>query len=227
VAGIGVLGASIPREGAACVFPRPDLDRHVAAGILVRVGITPASIAASGLTAEDVGPLVTRTLSHLEGAAWALASADDLCRTRDEEVRRLERLFKTGTARPDDREALALARSEARQATLDRSQILNGIFDAAVDGVAAGTVETLRTLRANFGQRLETELLVVNRTPEEWSRIRYAVTVCRACEGRTPPSEQAQLLATVRADPAVVAAREHLVALPSVRQAWAQAITPR
>lgn len=192
--------------------------------VLHRVGLTPEALSLSNVSVEACVDLVNRARLHMEEAGWALDSADELCRSREGESLRLERARKSGAAEENSEEALAAAVQRTAEARDIRTQVLDGLFDAAVSGLESEQIGVLRAVRSSLRVNVEPELRVVTRTDEEWVRITEAMAICRAHGGEGAPQDATSLLEAVRADAAVVAARQNLVSLPEVTHAWFAAV---
>jgi hypothetical protein len=204
-----------------------EIDRTALMSTLLRVGISPEALAVSGIGADQVPAIFSRASEHMRDAEWALSAADELCKSRDSEVLRLEEVCGTGQDQEGDHEALEQARLRAAEAATSRATVLDGIFHAAIDGLPDQASQILNVVRHNQGSMIEPELMVVERTAEDWQAIREAMASSHGAQRRPAPREVQDLLSRIRADAEVVAARERLGSLEQMRQAWREAVEAR
>ncbi|MBI5285617.1 MAG: hypothetical protein HY874_11035 [Chloroflexi bacterium] len=189
---------------------------------LLRSGLRPEALAAAGVPPSSIASALQAAQS-LTMVPTALASADAAFANARRASDRLERLIQSGKGTPADVAAYQIARAALASATAQRQAVLDQVFDAATTSLSTLQRTALINLRANAAWNLPPEFLVVNRTQEDWVRLRDALAnekIARKLHDQPDASAQAQL-ANWRSHSAVAAARGGLdTSLAQIRTNW-------
>ncbi|MBI5283451.1 MAG: hypothetical protein HY874_00010 [Chloroflexi bacterium] len=215
-----------PKLTPAAVFaasealPPPPADFRV---ILLRAGLKPEALAAAGIAPSSIASALQSAAQSIAAAPSALATADaDFAHARGESDR-VERLIQSGKGTPADVSAYQNAKAALATATAQRSAVLDQLFASATANLSAAQRTALTNLRANAAWNLPPEFLVVNRSQEDWVRLRDALAnekIARKLHDQPDAGAQAQL-ANWRASVAVAAARTGLdTNLAQIRTNW-------
>lgn len=198
----------------------PPVDLRVT---LLRAGLSPEALAAAGVTPVAVASTLQAAAQQLAGAPSALANADLAFANARRESDRLERLIQSGKGSQEDVAAYQAAKAALEAATAQRQAALDAVLTAATSSLPAAQRTALLNARANAAWNLPPEFLVVNRSQEDWVRLRDALAnekIARKLGDQADPAAQAQL-ANWRAAPAVAMARSGLdTHLTQVRANW-------
>jgi hypothetical protein len=190
---------------------------------LLRAGLSPEALAAAGVTPVAIASTLQAVTQQLAGAPNALANADVAFANARRESDRLERLIQSGKGTQEDVAAYQSAKAALDAATAQRAAALDAVLTAATASLPTAQRTALLTARANAAWNLPPEFLVVNRSQEDWVRLRDALAnerIARKLDDQPDPAAQA-LLANWRAVPAVAMARSGLdTHLEQVRVNW-------
>jgi len=195
--------------------------------ILIRAGLDPKALAASGIVAQGVTPLLQDAADQINANPTALPTADTARAAARVESDRLLRLIQSGLASQEDVTAYQAALANFNNATAQRQAALDATFAAATANLSAETRSTLTQIRANRAQDWSRdfphEFLVITRQEAEWVTLRDCLAnehIAIKHPDLLSQDDQARL-ATWRADPAVLAAKTALDQnLAAVTDAW-------
>lgn len=192
---------------------------------LTRLGCEPEALAAAGLTAADIAPLVESVRSALTQDPERLIRADASVAT-------MRRLVEAAHKRPESDPArsaqLADAQSDLVQSIAARDLALSTLRDAAFAQVSPDVTARHARIVRNRAWNLPTRYLVKDRAEAEWVALRDALA--RIHSRSNPESEIAP---TIRAmidaedrDPEVLAAAQRLRPehFDGFRTAWTAAL---
>ncbi len=176
---------------------------------LMRAGLGPDALAASGVAASEVAGVVTDVQDYIDGNSTALSDADSVYLAAQQSVESLKKLVRSGKATAQDVADLATAQSLLDAAGANREAALDDLFDAGVDGLTVAQNTALANVRANDHWGLPIEFLVKNRTDQGWLDLSEALTNERvsAEEGISASPACVTLLLSERSDSAVAAAK--------------------
>jgi hypothetical protein len=222
--GDSIVDASAPAARAAkpartAVFPVPN-DFKVK---LIRAGLEPKALCAAVVSSGVILPVLQAAADNMNGAPTSLDSADASYATSRNSADALARKIQSGKASQEEIASDPAAQSALTSAESAQQSVLDGFFSAAIANLPNAQRVALANIRANKGWELPAEYLVVNRTEVEWVALRDALANERiAAELPDTLSQTCQaLLATVRADPAVAAARSNMQSgLTLLTNAW-------
>ena len=220
-ASTGSGGGSGGSGGSGFVVP-PDFQ-----ATLIRTGLEPKALAASGILALEVGPILQAAADYLNAHPNALSEADSARAAARVLTDQLLRTIQSGLGSQEDVTAYQAALASFNTATSQRQAVLDACFAAGTANVSVARRTTLDRIRSNRAQDwsrdFPTEFLVIAREEAEWVALRDALANEKiAMKYPDLLSVSAQVnLATWRADPAVAAAKIALTAnLDSVTEAW-------
>jgi len=195
--------------------------------ILIRAGLDPKSLAASGIVAVGVTPILQAAADQINANPTALPQADTARAAARVQSDQLLRTIQSGLATQDDVAAYQVALANFNTATAQRQAALDATFAAATANLSAEARSTLTQIRANRGQDWSRdfpfEFLVIARQEAEWVPLRDCLAnehIAIKHPDLLSQDDQARL-ATWRADPAVLAAKTALDQnLAAVTDAW-------
>lgn len=213
-AAAGTSGAS-----RTAVFPLPSDFKEK----LLRAGLHPRALCAAGLTSGIILPSLQAAADAMNSAPSAMDNADLSYASSRVAADALARKIQAGKASQEEIASYPALRTALESAVAARQTVLDGYFSAATANLTANQRAALTNIRANKGWELPAEYLVANRAEAEWVALRDALANERIAPG-VPGSLNASaqtLLATVRADPAVSAARSSIESsLTNVTTSW-------
>lgn len=189
----------------------------------IRAGLDAKALAAAGMSAPGVSPLVSAVNTYLLAHPADLSSADEAYGNARREVDRLQRLIQSGQGTQEDVTAYQTQKAALTAATSQRAAALNAIFEAGTAGLTQGQRLALTKIRSNRNWEVAIEFLPVERSGADWVRVREALANERisAGDGVVLDPAVASQLAIWRADPAVASATTSLgTNLPAVTSAW-------
>lgn len=192
-----------------------------------RVGLTPETLAAAGLSGPDVTALVQAGRGYLNEHQSDLELADWAVLTAQNEADRLQRLVESGQAKEQDVAALPGAQAALAGAKQTRDAILSGLYDEAVGALSIEQRSALAKLKFNSAWDLPTQYLMVNRPEPQWVALREDLTNLRVAGqlGEDPDPAAVQAVNAAGADPAVSAAATNLSnRSATVNAAWREAL---
>ena len=201
----------------------PTLDANLVTA-LYRAGLQPEDLAAAGVSAESTTTLVGNVRTWLAQNASTLSNADSRLGSAVPAKESLWRKVQSGLASHDDVTALDAAMTELNAALTGQASAVSAMFDAGTASLSSDTKATLvleRTSQLAWG--LPMQYLVKSRTQADWVALRDALDNERVSQklGEDPDPAAQALLATVRADPAIAAAKTNLdTKLGAVTASW-------
>lgn len=190
-------------------------------------GITPETLAASGVVSNQVADVVSRARAYLGESGGTLQATLSDARSAKAAHQALERRVQTGISTEQDRIAYAAAATTLANANAAKAAAIESFFLAATAGLAPERVTTLRNLAANRAWEVPLKYrAVAQRTQAQWVALREALAHVRITEqdGGDPNAEQESLIASADADNAVNAAHAGLANLPDIANTWINAV---
>ena len=222
-AGTNASGATKAPAVRTTVFPVPG-DFQVK---LIRAGLDAKALCAAGVAPGAILSVLQSAADNINGAPTALDSADAGFATSNNTADALVRKMQSGKASQEEIASYPAAKTALLSAQGAQQSVLDGYFSAATANLSNAQRLALTNIRANKGWELPTEYLVVNRTETEWVALRDALAnerIAAELPGTLSQTCQA-LLATVRADPAVAAARTNIQAnIQTLTNSWNTAV---
>lgn len=188
--------------------------------------LSPAALAASGLSAQQAADLIGRARGHMNEGSTNYEQVFATHRAATLQVRTLQQRVQAGTATSEDNSALAAAQSALTSAASAREDAVASFLDATLVGLSETAIASLTQLRANRSVDLPMQYLVVARSEGDWLKLRDSLAIEReaAAKGESVDSATSEFLAGVNTDPAVIAAKTGLTHLAEVEAAWNAAI---
>lgn len=189
-------------------------------------GLTPESLAASGIDADHATAVVAAAATHMGGDVEAVAAAQTHLGQARTDVERLERLVRRG-AGLHEQGPLSAARAELADAQGDFDSVIAALRATALAPLSAPERARLDALRPNLDRPVPPEFKLAERTDEEWVRLRDALAnEHQASAGLTEADPAcASLLQTARADHDAAAAHTALADnLATVNEAYHGAV---
>lgn len=224
-----VVAAAGPKDAAARERGEKKkirLDPELATA-LYRVGLQPERLAAAGVEAAVTDDVVVNVKSWLAEHPATLSAADEALFEATKARDALFRKVRSGLASPEEIASCSTAKATFDAATAARASALASAFDAGTHGILQEQIVLLSLLQTNAAAwNVPLEYLVVERTQEEWVRLRSALAneKISAKYGEDPDGEDQAHLATVRAEHAVVTAKVNLdTKLGAITDAWEEA----
>jgi hypothetical protein len=194
---------------------------------LIRAGLDPKALAASGIVAGGVIPLLQAAADQMNANPTALPQADTARAAARVLSDQLLRKIQSGLASQEEVAGYQTALADFNAATTQRQTALDAIYNAATANLAEGTKTTLGRIRSNRAQDWSrdypTEFLVISRQEAEWVTLRDCLAnehIAVKHPDLLSEDDRAKLTAW-RADPAVSAAKSALDQnLTAVTNAW-------
>jgi hypothetical protein len=221
-AGVGGVGGAKNPLAAAKKKP-PTLDSNLMTA-LYRAGLQPENLTAAGVSAESTTTLVGNVKTWLGQNASTLLSADSRLGTAVPSKETLWRKVQSGLGSRDDVASLDAAVTEYNAALAGQASTVSAMFDAGTASLTSETKATLVLERpSQLAWGLPLQYLVKARSEADGVALRDALDNERVSArlGEDPDQAMQALLATVRADPAVAAAKTNLdTKLGAVTAAW-------
>ncbi len=205
-------------------------DAQVADLLLRRVHLAPEALAAAGLSAEEADGVCSLML--LQSADHELVDAVQAATaaySRALQAAGTPRRAGPGPGQEHEGEQPASASARAENLADSRAMLdglLDTVWSAATTGLDADKKARLARIRSNqaAGWNLPAPYLVVERTGEDWKRLRSALATKHFVDHGGPvfPHTDTTIVATAHADPDVAAARQGLdLNLEPIQAAWA------
>jgi len=194
---------------------------------LLRCGLESKSLAAAGVSSNEVAAVVGAMSDAIAADPGALGNADAAVASARMHADALTRKVASGLATQEEVAALASAKSALSNAEAARAAVIDGLFADATEGLAPSKVTALSAIRANRVQELPVEFLVKSREHTEWHALRKALANERICAkiGDEPDPGMQTKLATWRAEEACAAAKAACDANgDAVKSAWDSAV---
>ena len=219
VAEASAAEAKAATSARTAVFPVP-MDFKVK---LLRAGLDARALCAAGVASNSVLATLQAAADSMNGAPTALASADTTYATARNTADSLLRTIQSGKATQEELANYASAQSALQSAESARQSVLDAYFNAAIANLPNAQRLALGNIRANSSWGFPSEYLVVSRSEAQWVALRDALSnerIAVELPDTLSPSAQ-ELLATVRADQSVAAARTNVQGnLTSVTLSW-------
>lgn len=193
---------------------------------VVRVGLDADAVAAAGLSVEDAATLVANTAQALVDAKPAITLADaDVMATRAVALP-LERKLVAGTANESDLAAWPAAKAAMDSAIAQRDSMLDALFAnlATPFGNEKLLVATAIRTQAAIWRDVPAPYRATVRAEADMLALREALAAERIAlrNEEEVPQEVAQLLAGVRAEPAIASAiTAWQTNAPTIKATWA------
>ena len=207
--------------GADPLEPPPPVNTEFA-GVLLRVGLGAETLAAAGISAEQIPALVAELQRNYTAAATA--SRDEAFITAKQTHDRLRRLVTSGKGTRDDVVTLRAAEATLAAATTQRENHLAGLRAAALATVSEGQRALVNKIRANESWRLPVQYLAKDRSEAQWVELRDLLAAQRihAEDGEAPfPAEAQGRLAAIDAESEIATAKVNRDAgIAAVQSAW-------
>ncbi len=207
--------------GADPLEPPPPVSTEFA-GVLLRVGLGADTLAAAGISGEQVTALVAAV--HQGYSAETLASRDQAFIAAKQTHDRLRRTVTSGKGSPQDVAALRTAETTLASATAQRESYLTGLRTAGLATVSQGQRTLVTRIQANGSWRFPTPYLVKDRTEAQWVELRdlLAAREIHAREATIPfPAEAQSRLAAIDAESEIATAKVSLDGgMAAVQTAW-------
>jgi hypothetical protein len=181
--------------------------------LLIQLGFGPEALAAAGMNASSVASFVDAALAEIDSLATQIRASDERLAAAAAALRASTTPAPTAVQELEDaRTAEAALRAE-----------LTGAIASELPTAVQGRVALIRSHRH---WNIATKYLVVERTNEEWTRLRQALAAARdaAKNQRAVEPAVAALISSADAATAVAAAAEGLTGLPQFRTAWTAAV---
>ena len=194
---------------------------------LVRAGLDPEALAASGVVSGGVSAVLQAAADELNAHPNALPAADTSYVAARVESDRLRTLIQSGQASQEEIASYQTQTANLASATSARLSALDAVFAAATANLTAPQRTALTQIRANraveHSKDFPIEFMVIERPETQWVALRDALANEKlAINYPDLASEAAQSsLATWRSDQSVAAARTSLIAnLTAVTTSW-------
>jgi hypothetical protein len=215
------LRGAIGGGGDAPLDPPPPVNTEFA-GVLLRSGLGADTLAAAGVTSEQVAGLAGAVRTGYSAAT--LQSRDEAFIAAKQDHDRLRRLVQSGKGTAQDLVALRAAEVTLASATAARDTYLATLRSAGLATLSAGQAALITRIDANRSWSLPTQYLVKDRSEADWVALRAALAAKRISE-QDPEEECAQsardALAAADAVSEVATAKVNLdTHLAGVQTAW-------
>jgi len=215
------LKGAIGGGGDAPLDPPPPVNTEFA-GVLLRIGLGADTLAAGGITGEQVAALVGAIRSSYSPAT--LQGRDDAYIAARQTHDRLRRLVQSGKGTELDVASLRAAEEALASATSPLDNAFAQMRTAALATVSAGQVALLSCVQANRSWGFPVQYLVKDRTEREWVALRDLLAAKRISEQDEEeefPQSARDALAAVDAETEIATARVNLDSnLAAVQTAW-------
>jgi len=194
---------------------------------LIRTGLDAETLAASGLSADNVNTVVANTYEHLIGVQPLLELADGTMADARRQTASLKRIIQSGRATDEQINAYPAASGALAQVRTERAALLAGVFEAATADLGQSHLSALAAIRANRHWDLPVEFLVVERTQAQWVELRDCLAnerIAARLDDEVPDDQAQATLTELRAQPQVAIAKANCDSgLDVVTTAWEQA----
>lgn len=144
------LGWSWTKAWVALTTPGPTSLTSEMRLILAESRLTPETLAAAGVTPEDIAPMVGRICNWWPENGNALIAERQQAHGKRRAIDLLEARLRSGTSSPTDLSALQRDRADATQASQTFRGRLDQLWNDATSGLDASVVERLRCIRVNL-----------------------------------------------------------------------------
>jgi len=234
VAAIGLLlaGFVITQRPMAMADPEPTPPTRIeVATALSRVGISPLTLAAAGVSEENVALIVADVGAYLNDHDGCPAIEDAAFGTARANRDRLRALARAGTATTQDLEAVTSAEATLSSAEAALVARLEAIWDLAALRLTteqATLIARLEAVPAGFrGASIPIELGAAERSDAQWMALREALAAERLAtqDGVALEQSLASLLSAARAESAVATAALNITGmLAEIETEWDEAL---
>lgn len=230
---IGLLGlATASSMPSASLAPDPEPLSNIELEVaLRRAGISPESLAAAGVSPQQVPALVARARADLSEGIVAFRAAQRALSESRAGVDRLTRKVRAGLADQNEIAALQSARASFAAAESAHEDELDQVFMTAAQvsegGLNSGQLALLGTARQNAAWDLPDAYKVRSASEPDWVDLRDALAAERIAQrdSQEVPSSATDVLNQWRSHPSVAAALTTTdMTLDAVRAAWSAAI---
>lgn len=176
--------------------------------LLLRIGLYPDALAASGVEPSQIGPIVERVVDAMVDEDRAVPSMESAFARSKMRLAEAKHGMPVGASTPAQLEA---AKQSAASRSMQRDEQLERLFDRATRSLSPGQISSLRSIRENQQWSLPIEYLTVRRPESEWVELVAAATLERQCRERDEVLDPAVagLLSSVRKSRATTIAVEN------------------
>jgi len=191
--------------------------------VLLRLGLSPKSLAAAGVTAAQVATVASNLDSSTPAQNGALDAADGTFATEKQAHDTLLRVVKSGQATSEQVTELGAAKSALSTAVANRIAVMDSLHDAATASLAGVVQAKLDTIRANDRVKVPMQFRVLSKTSTEWLELRELLAHEDACTELGDPQvpEKATALAAWRALSHVALAKSNMDSnLTAIKSGW-------
>jgi hypothetical protein len=147
-----------------------------AAALAARIGLVPESLAAAGVSIEQLQACLAATKEVWMNEGRALMAQDDAIAQSDRNISDIQRAIAAGHPPADAQNTLATLQNARQASASSRQNLLENAFQTATEGLTAEQVLTLQTIRRNSPWSVPTQYLVSDRTPRQWVALQHAGT---------------------------------------------------
>lgn len=207
--------------GADPLEPPPPVNTEFA-GVLLRVGLGADTLAAAGISSQQVTALVGAV--EQGHSAETLAAKDAAYITAKQTHDTLRRKVTSGKGSQEDVTALRAAETALATANTQRESYLAGLRTAGLATVPEGQRTLANRIQANGSWRFPAQYLTKDRTEAQWVELRdlLAVKQIHERDETAPfPAEVQSRLAAIDAESEIATAKVNLdSAMASVQTAW-------
>lgn len=216
---------------AYSTFPPPAMEVVDPAELEValrRVGLSPETLAASGLTGQETATLIANARTHLDEHLQALNTAEASHFAAEAAHEALKRRVQSGLATQADLANFQTAATSLSSAGSARTAAYTGLYNAAVEGLGSGKLQMLATLKGNAAWEVPLQYLADNRSEEQWVALRNALANATIAQryGESSSPEASQIILSAQAGAGTSAANAGLQSLATIQNAWDAAVTP-
>ncbi len=213
--------------GTDPIDPPPPPVNTEFAGVLLRVGLGADTLAAAGITGEQIPAMVAAVRGGYSAAN--MQRLDDGYIGARQTHDRLRRLVQSGKGTEADVAALRGAETALSNATNGRENQLADLRRTALAVVSAGQAALVNRVQANHAWSLPTQYMVKDRSEREWVALRDALATKRISEQDEEeefPQSTRDAIAAVDAMSEVATAKVNLDSnIAAVQTAWNTAAT--
>jgi len=210
--------AAAPSVAMETLTPSAEL-----APTLLRVGLAPEALAASGASAADTTQAAADLDAWLADHSGEIAAADAAWATANQAAETIKRKVKSGQATPEEVAGLPSLETTRDAAAATRDGLLAGAFDAATASLTAAQASALSTIHANSSWNLAVHFLVVDRTQEDWVALRNALDEKRIATkyGESVSAESLAVISAALGSTAVATAKVNVdTNVAAIEAAW-------
>lgn len=201
----------------------------VAETLLREVGLCPDALASANVSQAQTTALVTDALEHLETHEGTIAAARADAMADAAAYRAAAQKVRSGTSTQQDQEALPGLQSAMNASQAALAGVLDGLFDAATDGVTGDPLAQLVNIRAASGRGVAVPYKVVTREDADWVALHRALRAKAVADrlGEDLEEPYASLLSTADSNGTVSLAQSRLATNgDAIASAYANALAP-